>query len=92
MMTDEEIDTFLKDSKFKFAKTMSRIPHAWICRKDFVDSRFLQAMDMIARKGYKEKFWSKTYTYYKLGDYKYWVMTDKSGYHDPTAIINRAKI
>ena len=49
-------------------------------------------MNYITDNGYKEMFYNKEYTYYNIGDYKYWVMTDEKGFNDPTAIINRAKI
>jgi hypothetical protein len=49
-------------------------------------------MNFIKDNGYIDKFYKKEYTYYDIGEYKYWVMTDKKGYDDPTAVINRAKI
>lgn len=92
-MTKQEIENFLsKEAKFTFAKTMANIPHSWIMRNRFSDSKFLEVMNFIKDNGYVDKFYKKEYTYYDIGKYKYWVMTDKKGYDDPTAVINRAKI
>ena len=92
-MTKEEIHLFLElETTFRFAKSMASIPHSWICRKYYPDSKFLTAMNFIKDNGYKEKFYNKEYTYYNINEYKYWVMTDDQGFEDSTAIINRAKI
>ena len=92
-MTKEEIHLFLElETTFTFAKSMANIPHSWICRKYYSDAVFVKVMNYINENGYIEKFYSKEYTYYNIGDYKYWVMTDDKGFDDPTAIINRAKI
>ena len=92
-MTKEQVEKFLtEDVKFTFAKTMASIPHSWIVRKDYEDSTFLEVMNFIQDNGYIEKFWTKEYTYYNIGDHKYWVMTDKKGFADRTAIINRALV
>ena len=92
-MTKEQIQHFLMhEVQFTFAKTMANIPHSWICRKDYSDATFLDAMNFIGRNGYTEEFYGRKYTYYNIEDYKYWVMTDSQGFDDPTAIINKAKI
>lgn len=92
-MTKEEIHLFLElETTFTFAKSMANIPHSWICRKYYSDAQFLTAMNYINDNGYKEKFYSREYTYYNIGDYKYWVCTNESGFKDANAIINRAKI
>tara|TARA_B100000767_G_C19772927_1_gene541040 strand:- start:4433 stop:4723 length:291 start_codon:yes stop_codon:yes gene_type:complete len=92
-MTVSEVESFLNiEAKFTFAKTMANIPHSWICRKDFSDTKFLEVMNFIEQNGYSENFYGKDYTYYNIGGFKYWVMTDKQGFVDPTAIINRARI
>jgi len=92
-MTKEEIHNFLStEAKFTFAKTMANIPHSWIVRNRFSDSKFLEVMNFIKDNGYVEKFYSKEYIYYNIGEFKYWVATDEKGFDDPTAIINRAKI
>jgi len=91
--TKEEIELFLElETTFTFAKSMANIPHSWICRKYYTDDIFLAAMNFINENGYKEKFYNKEYTYYNIGEYKYWVMTNERGFDDPSAITNRAKI
>jgi len=91
-MTKEEIEAFLTGAKFTFAKTMAKIPHSWIVRKDYDDATFLEVMNFIKNNGYVEKFFGRPYIYYNVGPHKYWVATDRSGFSDPTAIINRAKL
>ena len=52
-MTVSEVESFLKiEAKFTFAKTMANIPHSWICRKDFSDTKFLEVMNFIEHNGY----------------------------------------
>lgn len=93
MEDKKTIDKFLTEVvKFTFAKTMAAIPHSWICRKDYNDDLFLSAMNFIKDNGKPEVFYGRTYTYYTIGQYKYWIMTDKKGFDDKTAIINRAEI
>lgn len=91
-MRGKEVVSFLEKAPFRFAKTMVKIPHSWICRKDFNDSEFLSVMNFIKNKGYVERFFNKEYIYLNVGKYKYWVMTNNSGFNDRTAIINRAEI
>ena len=92
-MIKEQVDRFLtKEVRFTFAKTMAKIPHSWICRKYYNDELFLDVMNYIKDNGKPEMFFKAQYYYYHLGEYKYWVMTDKNGFDDKTAIINRAKI
>jgi len=92
-MTEKQIQYFLTNEvQFTFAKTMADIPHSWICKKDFPEEKFLNAMIFIESNGYIEKFFNREYVYYNIGEYKYWVMTDEKGIDDPTAIINKARI
>jgi hypothetical protein len=92
-MTKEQFELFITEqTKFTFAKTMANIPHSWIVRSDYDDNTFLAAMEFIRDNGYQERFYSKVYTYYNVGEYKYWVMTGKDGFNCKGAIINRAKI
>jgi len=92
-MTTQELEQFLTEEvTFTFAKTMAAIPHSWICRKDWGEEKFFNAMNFINDNGYVEIFFNRPYVYYKIGEYKYWVATDRSGFEDRTAIINRAKV
>mgnify|MGYP006198856877 CR=1 FL=1 len=92
-MTEKNVKLFLESEvDFTFAKTMAKIPHSWICRKDYEDSKFLKVMKFIRDNGYTEEFYNKQYIYYNINKHKYWVMTDSLGFDDSTAIINRAKI
>ena len=92
-MTKQQFELFVTEqTKFTFAKTMANIPHSWIVRNDYEDSTFLAAMHFIKDNGYQERFYSKVYTYYNVGEHKYWVMTGKDGMNCKGAIINKAKI
>ena len=92
-MTEKTVKLFLEsEADFTFAKTMANIPHSWICRKDYEDTKFLKVMKFIRDNGYAEEFYNKEYIYYNINKHKYWVMTDNLGFDDSTAIINRAEI
>jgi hypothetical protein len=92
-MTEKTVKLFLEsEADFTFAKTMANIPHSWICRKDYEDTKFLKVMKFIRDNGHAEEFYNKEYIYYNINKHKYWVMTDNLGFDDSTAIINRAKI
>ena len=92
-MTEKTVQLFLEsEADFTFAKTMANIPHSWICRKDYGDAKFLNVMQFIRDNGYKKEFYKKKYVYYNINEHKYWVLTDKLGFSDPTAIINKAKM
>ena len=70
---------------WKFAKTMSEIPHYYIVRDNLSEKdkkRFDDFTKYIKEKGYSDTFDSKEYTYLKLGNYKYWVIDN---------ILNRAQ-
>lgn len=47
-MTEKTVKLFLEsEADFTFAKTMANIPHSWICRKDYEDTKFLKVMKFI---------------------------------------------
>lgn len=46
---------------------------------------FVKIAKYIAQFGYKEKFWSKEYTYMQIGNYIYWTMDPL----EATDLVNR---
>jgi len=99
-MTEEEIEREHKENlalfkklveanKWTFAKTMAAIPHWWLARKAVDTGQFSWMVSMIYAYGVPEKFFSKTYKYLYIGEYKYWCMGNPVA---ETRIINRARI
>lgn len=88
-MEKEKADLILSNAYFKFAKTMQDIPHAYTLISYWEDpDLFHLIFHYIQENGVKERFFSKEYTYYYLGEYKYWSML---GYNN-SPLINRAKV
>ena len=82
----EELESFIKNSKWIFAKTMPEIPHYYIVRDSLSDDdkKLFDEFDKyIEINGYSKKFYSKEYTYLDIDEYKYWVIDN---------ILNRARI
>ena len=82
----EELKSFIKNSKWIFAKTMPEIPHYYIVRDSLSDDdkKLFDEFDKyIEINGYSKKFYSKEYTYLDIDEYKYWVIDN---------ILNRARI
>jgi hypothetical protein len=91
-MTKETVDSLLNKAKFKFAKSMARIPHSYSLRAGWDDAEFVEVVKYMREHGEKEMFYSKMYIYYYANGYKYWTMgcplhnDAKTG----TILINRA--
>lgn len=86
----ENINEILEKAEFKFAKTMANIPHAYTLKEKWGDVELFNKVVMFIREnGVKEKFFSKTYTYYYANGYKYWTMGNSL---EITKLINRAKV
>lgn len=91
-MTPSELQAIFDKKTWHFAKTMPHIPHEYARRSEWGDSeQFTWVVGFINVFGEKEKFFSKTYTYLYLNDYKYWTMGQAHQPLDKTEIINRAK-
>lgn len=88
-MDKESASKILTKAKFHFAKTMSNIPHSYTRKREWSDSDLFEEVVMFIREnGVRERFYSKTYTYFYDGDYKYWTMGSPI---NETILINRAK-
>ena len=80
------VEDFVDKLLWTFAKTMSEIPHYYVVRDSLsIDEKktFDSFGKYIKRKGYSELFYSKSYDYLDIGDYKYWIMEN---------ILNRTKL
>jgi len=88
-LNKKSVQQILENSHFKFAKTMSNIPHSYTLKENWENKELFNNIVLFIRKhGVQEKFYSKTYTYYYLNGYKYWTM----GYDaEITTLINKAK-
>ena len=72
-----EIKNFILKADWTFAKTMPGIPHYYVVRDSLSKSDkklFDDFGKFIDKHGYTAKFFSKKYTYYKIGNYKYWII------------------
>lgn len=95
-MTEAEqkrIEAFLSKAPCKWAKSYAdRAPHWYIlvsaCPGELTEE-FYWFVQAIKDFGYQEKFWSKTFTYLNVGEYKYWSMEQP---HEKAILINKAKI
>ena len=89
-LTDTDIAAFINANKWKFAKTMARIPHEYCLKASCTDQDMFERFVMhIRRNGHEGKFFKKTFIYFKVGQSQYWTMG--SPLHE-TILINRAKI
>ncbi len=83
---DKKFLKLIEKNEWVFAKTMSEIPHHYIVRDNLFenDKKIFDEFDeFIKKNGYTAKFYSKQYTYFNIGDYKYWIIEN---------ILNRAAL
>ncbi len=81
-----DVKKFINRNKWVFAKTMPEIPHCYIVRDSLSenDKKLFDEFDMFIRKnGYTTKYYSKQYTYFNVGNYRYWMIEN---------ILNRAEL
>lgn len=79
-----EMEGFINRNTWVFAKSMPEIPHYYIVRDNLSenDQTLFDECDLFIKKnGYAADFYSKQYTYFNVGSYKYWVIEN---------ILNRA--
>ena len=89
-MNEIDVDGFIKETVWRVAKTMPKIPHAYIVRDTCTsEDKFVDFVVFIRAYGEKRKFWSKTFVYWDHAGYTYWTMGSPV---DITTIINRAVI
>ena len=86
-MKNEEIEQFIAQNKWTYAKTYAQtIPHEWIIRPK-VKEKFDDFIKVIRERGVKARFFKREYTYFEFGNYYYWVMNSLT---ETDFIINRA--
>ena len=84
----KEVKSFLINAKWRFAKSMPKIPHSYTRKSEWENKEdFEKTVIFIRNNGLPENFWKKTYIYFYLGDYKYWTMGAPL---EKTILINRA--
>jgi len=82
----KDFEKFINRNGWVFAKTMSELPHYYIVRDSLSenDTKLFDRLDAFIRNnGYTARFYSKEYTYFNIGNYRYWVMEN---------ILNRAEL
>lgn len=91
-MDIQKIDEYIDKVYWKEAKSYrDKAPHEYTIRdwrKD-LEPTFLEFVQFIRRTGRQEKFFSRTFTYFYHGKYKYWTMGDPL---DVTVVLNRCLI
>lgn len=81
----DQFEDFVRQFKWRVAKTMPNIPHEYIVIGEHKDKRQTteKMLKMISLYGQRKYFCNRPYQYLEVKAYKYWVVGD---------IINRAKI
>ena len=89
-MNRSEAEMMLDGMRWRFAKSMPQIPHYYTRRSDCLDEKKFEELVVFMRSdSVKEKFFSKTFSYFYYGDYKYWTMGSPP---QKTQVINRAEL
>lgn len=87
-----EIEKFIDNHEWTFAKSMPKMPHEYIC-KDYLSNNekllFEQIVQYIRDFGTPAYFFKKQYIYLKVEDHYYWTMGNPIA---ETTILNRAHI
>ena len=75
-MTITEASEFLKSLRWQYAKTYPTAPHEYTCLawKPDAKRQMVDFAELIQTNGYKEQFYSKTFTVLQICDMKYWTM------------------
>jgi hypothetical protein len=88
----------IRSVPWRFARTMPHMPHEYTLRKQArergLESEFESAVQLIREECYRQRYGSKTYTYYDVEDdegtgWQYWTM---GAPYKRTILINRARI
>jgi hypothetical protein len=83
-------ESFIAQSRWRFAKTMPHIPHEYTARRDAQDEDAFSAFIVHIREyGEIRKYGKSKYVYHVIDGWKYWTMGAPVG---GTVIINRARV
>ncbi|HZL79374.1 MAG TPA: hypothetical protein VFC17_11030 [Candidatus Limnocylindrales bacterium] len=83
-----ELQNFVKEAKWTFAKTMPQWPHEYIVRDQVDESLFEQLVRHIRANGNAGAFYQETYIYFEEDGMLYWTMGAPI---NETTIINRCR-
>ena len=83
-----ELQSFVREAKWTFAKTMPEWPHEYIVCERVDGNLFEQLVRHIRTNGYEGAFYEKTYIYFEEAGLLYWTMGNPI---NETTIINRCK-
>jgi hypothetical protein len=88
-LTEAEIQQFIAQSKWTFAKTMAKTPHEYTLRRNSPNEPMFERFVMhIRQHGYRGIFGKTKYSYFDVDGWQYWTM----GYPvEQTTLINRAR-
>tara|TARA_Y100000004_G_scaffold63462_1_gene71159 strand:- start:6581 stop:6880 length:300 start_codon:yes stop_codon:yes gene_type:complete len=88
-MTKKELAEILKDSSFRVAKTMPKIPHSYTLKEKWISAKEFERVVLAIREHGKREHWKwgKYFTYFYANGYKYWTMGNDL---KKTILINRA--
>ena len=89
-MKDKEIQQFIGDHEWVFAKTMPQIPHWYTLRsKAQPDEGFSAFVREIELRGVQRQFGQRSFTYLDFEHWTYWTMGEPV---ENTTLINRAQL
>jgi len=88
---NKELEDFVNNSKWRFAKTMAKMPHSYIVKEN-VDPKLFEELVLYIREHGEEREFRiyshrKMYTYLDYNKYEYWTMGAPL---EETIIINKA--
>lgn len=75
-MTLEEAKEYIESVRWQYAKTYVTAPHEYTVLdwKPETKQQMIDFADFILANGYKEQFYSKTFSVFQIDEYKYWSM------------------
>lgn len=84
----EDLQKFVREAKWTFAKTMPQWPHEYILGNRVDPNLFQQLVRHIRANGHEEAFYQETFIYFEEDGMLYWTM---DALISETTIINRCK-
>ncbi len=88
MSFPQELEVFVNEQGWTFAKTMPRWPHEYLVRERVDEELFEQLVRHIRKHGYEGRFYDRPITYYDEAGMAYWTMGAPV---EQTTIINRCR-
>ena len=90
-MTLDDVKKYIQSVRWQYAKTYVTAPHEYpvLDWKPETKKQMIDFANFILANGYKEQFYSKTFTVLQIDEYKYWSMDFPT---ENTDLINRTFI